>query len=126
MGVVIASHTSAGIHYDDGLTLLMVVIVLSVLNVFLKPLLLLFTIPFIVLTLGLGLWVINAMLLLLAGFLVEGFVVVSLPAALWGALVMSLTSLFGNLILGGKRAVRVKRSSRKASPLRSDDDVIDI
>ena len=126
MGVVIASHTSSGIHYEDGLTLLVVVIVLSVLNVFLKPLLLLFAIPFIILTLGLGLWVINAILLLLAGYLVEGFVVVSLPAALWGAFVMSLTSIMGNLILGGKTVVRVKRSSRKAPPIRADEDIIDV
>ena len=126
LGVVIASHTSSGIHYEDGLTLLVVVIVLSVLNVFLKPLLLLLAIPFIILTLGLGLWVINAILLLLAGYLVEGFVVISLPAALWGAFVISLTSIMGNLILGGKTVVRVKRSSGKAPPFRSDEDIIDV
>ena len=126
LGVVIASHTSSGIHYVDGLTLLVVIIVLSVLNIFLKPLLLLLAIPFIILTLGLGLWVINAILLLLAGYLVEGFVVVSLPAALWGAFVMSLTSIMGNLILGGNTVVRVKRSGRKAPPFRSDEDIIDI
>ncbi len=126
LGVVIASHTSSGIHYVDGLTLLVVVLVLSVLNIFLKPLLLLLTIPFIILTLGLGLWVINAILLLLAGYLVEGFVVVSLPAALWGAFVMSLTSMVGNLILGGKNAIRVKRSSRKAHRFQFDEDIIDV
>lgn len=126
LGVVIASHTSSGIHYDDGMTLLVVVIVLSILNIFLKPLLLLFTIPFIILSLGLGLWVINAILLLLAGYLVNGFEVISLLSALWGAFVISLTSMIGNSLMGGNSSVRVRHSSQRSSRIRPDDDVIDV
>ena len=126
LGVVIASHTSRGIHYEDGITLLVVVIVLSLLNIFLKPLLLLFTFPFIILTLGFGLWVINAILLLLAGYLVEGFAVNSLLSALWGAFVISVTSMVGNSLVGGRKSVRVRYASKRRSTPRSDDEIIDI
>ncbi len=128
LGVVIASHTSGGIHYDNGTTLLVVVVVLSVLNIFLKPLLLLFTIPFIILSLGLGLWVINGILLLLVGYLVDGFEVFSLLAALWGAFVISITSMIGNLLVGGKSSIRVRHSSQRqrGSSIQSDEDIIDV
>lgn len=126
LGVVIASHTSSGIHYDDGTTLLVVVLVLSLFNIFLKPLFLLFAFPFVILTLGLGIWVINAILLLLAGYLVEGFVVHSLMAALWGAFVISVTSMIGNAFFGGKTSLRVKHSSSRKASRRSDEDIIDI
>ena len=100
VGVLIASETSAGIHYDSGASLAVAVLLLSLINVFLRPLLLLFSLPFIVLTLGLGVWVINAVLFLLVGGLVHGFTVVSFGDALWGAFVVSCTGLIANLLFG--------------------------
>lgn len=81
-GVLIASNTASGIHYDSYGTLLVVVILLSACNVFLKPLLMLFSLPFIILTFGIGIWVINALLFLFVGALVSGFYVDSFSSAL--------------------------------------------
>src|SRR5688572_14275925 len=72
LGVVLATKLIPGIHYDNGSTLVVVVLLLSSFNAILKPLLVLFTLPFIVLTLGLGVIVINALLFLFVGRLVEG------------------------------------------------------
>ena len=146
--VLIASNTASGIHYDSGETLIIVVILLSVCNVFIKPLLMLFSLPFIVLTFGIGIWVINALLFLFVGSLVNGFYVDSFASALWGALVVSITSGFATLLFGSssnqRRGVninvsRVGRSqhlnpqarngskSRRSKPvIKNDDDVIDI
>lgn len=55
------------------LTALLVAVVLGLLNTFLKPLLILFTLPATVITLGLFLLVINAAMVMLAGHIVEGF-----------------------------------------------------
>jgi putative membrane protein len=118
LGILIAAHTSSGIAYDSWPTLILVVIVLSVLNLFLKPLLILFTLPFVILSLGLGIWLINAVLLLLAGNLVPGFFVEGFVSALWGSLVISLTTVVANLLLYG-------RGKGKREPAR-DRDVIDI
>ncbi len=93
LGVVLSAHFVTGISYDNGETLVVVVVVLSLCNAVLKPLLVLFTLPFIVLSLGVGVWIINALLFYFVGRLVTGFHVASFSAALWGALIVSMTNL---------------------------------
>ena len=140
LGVLIASHIFAGIHYEDSGALVVAVLLLSLCNVFLKPLLMVFALPFIILTFGLGIWLINALLFLLVGNLVDGFTVDSFAYALAGALVVSLTGGAANLLFG-KSKVQVRTSgagsrpaprgaahqssSQNRKPL-NDDDVIDI
>lgn len=155
LGVLIASHTASGIYYDSREALLIVVILLSACNVFIKPLLMLLSLPFIILTFGIGIWVINALLFLFVAALVDGFYVDSFASALWGALVVSLTSgvasiLFGSPTQGRSVNIKVGRSRggaragvgpmpdagarargqaapRRAKPvIEKDDDVIDI
>ncbi len=146
VGVLIASHTSGGIHYESNGALLVAVLLLSFCNVFLKPLLMLFSLPFIVLTFGLGIWFINALLFLLVGSLVSGFTVNGFGSALWGALVVSFTGLIANTLFGDpaqRQGVNIHvqrdgvppRQSQQAQdpnvqrrPHREirDDDVIDI
>jgi putative membrane protein len=92
VGVVLATRLIPGIRCDDGGTLVAVVLLLSLFNAILKPVLVLFTLPFILLTMGLGVIVINALLFLLAGRLVEGFHVAGFGAAVGGALVISVTN----------------------------------
>lgn len=134
LGVLIASHIFDGIHYTDNSALIVAVLLLSLCNVFLKPLLMLFALPFIILTFGLGIWLINALLFLLVGNLVDGFVVDSFGYALAGALVVSLTGAAANIFFGknkvrasvhsgGPGASAPRQPSQK--PLK-DDDVIDI
>jgi putative membrane protein len=94
LGVALSAKLVPGIRYDDGMTLAVVVVLLSLCNTVLKPLMVLFTLPFIVLSLGIGVWIINALLFYFVGRLVDGFHVASFGAALWGALIVSLTNLF--------------------------------
>lgn len=144
LGVTIAAHTDGGIDYDSGGALLVAVLLLSALNLVLKPLLLLFSLPFILLTFGVGIWLINALLFLLVGSIVEGFVVNGFWNALWGALVVSLTGAAANALFGQTRVdIRTQRSrrdpnlnsprsrnpgrSRQRRPIKDDDDdVIDV
>ncbi len=99
-GVLIASNTASGIHYDSREALIIAVLLLSACNVFLKPLLMLFSLPFIILTFGIGIWVINALLFLFVAALVSGFHIDSFGSALWGALVVSITSGVATLLFG--------------------------
>lgn len=121
LGVVLAARIVRGISYDNGLTLLIVVLLLSFFNAILKPLLVLFTLPFILLTMGLGVVVINAMLFLWVGRLVEGFTVDGFWPALGGALIVSVTNLAMSHLL--RRSDEKPRAPR---PPRKPDDVIDI
>ncbi len=62
LGVTLATKLVPGIACSDGSTLVVVVLLLTLFNVILKPILLLFTLPFIILTMGLGVVLINALL----------------------------------------------------------------
>jgi putative membrane protein len=103
LGVMLATKLGIGIRCDSGSTLLVVVVLLSFFNAILKPLMVLFTLPFILLTLGLGMVVINALLFLLVAKLVDGFYVASFWSAVGGALVVSVTNLVLNLFTRGPR-----------------------
>ena len=121
LGVVLAEKLVPGIRCDDGLTLAIVVLLLSFFNVVLKPLLLLFTLPFIVLSLGLGIWVINALLFYIVGRLVDGFHVAGFGSALLGALIVSVTNLvLSRLMMPPRKPPGPPRSGGKR------EDVIDI
>jgi putative membrane protein len=74
-----------------------VAVVLAVLNVFVKPVLVILTIPITIVTLGLFLLVINTLVILLADWLVPGFQV----DGFWWALVFSILLSLINGIFGG-------------------------
>jgi putative membrane protein len=118
LGVMLATKLVPGIRCDDGAALVAVVLLLSFFNAILRPLLVLFTLPFILLTMGLGIIVINALLFLLVGRLVDGFQVAGFGSAFWGALIVSVT----NLLLSGF----IKKRVAPAAKREKKDDAIDI
>ena len=126
LGVTLATRVIPGIHYDSLGTLVAVVVLLSLFNAVLKPLLLLFSLPFIVLTLGVGVVFINALLFLLVGELVNGFSVDTFWHAMGGALIVSLTNMMVSLLIGKPRtaAAAVPRSPTRSKV--KPTDVIDI
>lgn len=94
IAVWVATAIVPGVKYDTTLDLLKAALVLGVLNAFVKPLLRLLTLPFIILTFGFFLLVINALLLRLTAKLVPGFHVDGFWPAVWASLVVSLVSFF--------------------------------
>lgn len=126
IGVFLAAHLVSGITYDSGTSLLVVVLLLSIFNIFLKPVLVLITLPFIILTFGLMIWVINALLFMLAGWLVDGFHVESFFSALMGALIVSLVAMMANALFGKGDRGRPSSSDNEPRPGSKKDDVIDI
>jgi putative membrane protein len=124
LGVVLSATLVPGIHYDTAGTLAVVVILLSFFNAVLKPLMVLFTLPFIVLSLGVGVWLINALLFYFVGSLVKGFEVAGFGSAMLGALIVSIT----NLILTQMLRSAVVPPPPPRGPRREEkrDDVIDI
>ena len=118
-GVLVAAHLVPGIHYEQERwpALLVATLVLGLLNAFLRPLLLLLSLPVLVLTLGLFTLVINAALLYAVGQMIQGFQVESFKAAFWGALVISVVSILLNTLTGtGNARVQVRRGRRNKPP----------
>ncbi len=80
------SYLLDGIHMESFWTAIVLAIVLAILNAIVKPLLIIFTFPITIITLGLFLFVINALIILLADRLIGGFKV----DGFWWALLFSL------------------------------------
>jgi putative membrane protein len=142
-GVVLASASSHNIHFTDVASLSFAAVLLSIIHTFIKPLLLLISLPLIVLSMGLGVWLVNAGLLLLVSQLIPGFQVASLSSALWGSLVISLFCWLWKVCLGPKPGPRshvqvryrtqakTAQTGQRPRPQQrrqslDDDDVIDI
>jgi len=92
IAVFLAAQIVPGITIESVSAGLAAVIVLAFLNAIIRPILYLFSLPFIVLSLGLFMVVINALLLHLVAWLVKGFVVEGFWPSVWGALIISVTS----------------------------------
>jgi putative membrane protein len=88
------------------------VLLLSLLNAAVRPVLYLFSLPLIILSLGLFMVLINALLLQLVGWLVKGFVVEGFWASVWGALLISVVSFTLNLWINeqGRVELMIQRS----------------
>jgi putative membrane protein len=97
LSVLVTGYLMPGIKIDGFSTALVVAVVLALLNVFLKPVLVLLSIPATIFTLGLFLLVINAVIILIASKMVDGFHV----SGFWSALFFSIVLSVINAILGG-------------------------
>lgn len=123
LGVMVATKIVPGIACEDGATLMVVVLLLSFFNAILKPLLVLFTLPFIIVTMGLGVILINALLFLFVGKLVDGFYVSGFWSAVGGSLVVTVTNMLVSAFVRGTKNDKPPRNEKKAE---KSDDVIDI
>ena len=100
MAVFLVARLLPGIELDDYLSALLVAVVLAFLNTIVKPILTVLTIPITVLSLGLFLLVINAVMIILAEKLVSGFHVDGFWWALLFSLILSLFTSVLNALFG--------------------------
>ncbi|MBF8249894.1 MAG: hypothetical protein HW400_495 [Candidatus Levybacteria bacterium] len=94
IAVVVSAYILPGVKVDGLLTAVVVAVVLGAVNMFIKPILILLTLPLTILSLGLFTFVINALLILLVSNLVPGFKVEGFLSALLFSLVLSVVSSF--------------------------------
>jgi len=97
LAVLIAAYLIPGVHIDNDsiFVAIVVAVVLSLLNSFVKPLLIILTIPATIMTFGLFLIVINVIIIYIADALIDGFWV----DGFWWALLFSIAlSLFNSLL----------------------------
>ena len=94
LAVVLLSKLLSGVSVDGYTTAIIVAIVIAVLNLFVKPLIVLLTLPATILTLGLFLFVINAFIILLADKLIDGFSVSSFWIALLFSILLTILQSF--------------------------------
>jgi putative membrane protein len=94
VAVFLTAYLLPGVHVEGFWYALLVALVLALANIIVKPILIIFTIPITILTLGLFLLVINALIIMLVDSLMDGFTV----DGFWWALLFSLIlSVFNSL-----------------------------
>ncbi len=99
VAVFIAAYFIPGVAVSGAKTAIIVALVLALLNTFIKPILVILTIPITILTLGLFLLVINILIIKWTASLVDGFTVTNWLSALLFSLVVSVvSSLLENLV----------------------------
>jgi len=104
IAVILTSYLLPGVEVNTFLTAIILAAVLALLNATLKPLLVVLTIPITVLSLGLFLLVINALIILFADWLIPGFEVANFWWALAFSLILSIiVSVFDSLTKEDRR-----------------------
>jgi len=95
IAILIAAYILPGVSVSGLVVALVLAVVLGAINAFVKPVLIVLTLPLTVLTLGLFLLVLNALLIMLASFIVPGF---SVDGFWWALLFAIVVSLIGSTI----------------------------
>lgn len=107
VAVIICAYLLPGVHVEGFVDALLVALALAFLNQFVKPVLIILTIPATILTLGLFLFVINALVIELADWIIqEGFEVRSFWWALLFSLLLSFVTSLLDVLTGNDRRKR--------------------
>jgi putative membrane protein len=109
VGLWIATRWVTGIYIDAPSTLVLAGVLLGVVNAVVRPIAVILTLPFTVLTIGLFLLVVNAAMLGLVALLLPGFHINGFLAALLAALIVSVTSWIGSILIGSRARVEFYR-----------------
>ncbi len=111
LGIWVAGKLVDGIHVGSLGSLMFAAIALGLINALIRPLIVLLTLPFTLLTLGLFLLIVNAAMLQLADWFVSGFSVDGFFSAVFGSIVVSLVSWAASSFIGpkGRYEVMVRR-----------------
>jgi putative membrane protein len=131
VAVALAAQIVPGIVYLTPMGLVLASLLLGLLNAFVRPAILLLSLPLLIFTLGLFILVINALLLYAVGHMLKDFRVDSFASAFWGSLIISIVSLLLNsLTKTNGSSFKIHRGTppppRRPSGSGDDGPVIDV
>jgi putative membrane protein len=117
LGLWAASALVPGVSFHSWQTLLLAALLLGIVNAVVRPILLFLTFPITILTLGLFIFVVNGISVALVAWLLPGFMLSGLVAAILSSIVVGLTSWFASAFVGGsgriERFRRIEVSGRR-------------
>ena len=112
LGLWLATEWVRGVRVDTATTLVLAGLLLGIVNAVVRPVVLLLTLPLTLITLGFFLLVINTAMLGLVALLLPGFHVAGFWPAFWSALIISLTSWLGSMLIGPKGRIEIVRNKK--------------
>ena len=113
-GLWVASQLVPGVDIRGGWTLVFAALWLGIVNALLRPIVLLITLPFTLITLGVFILIVNAAMFGLVAALLDGFKLSGFGAALLGAIVVSITSWLASSFIGPKGRYEVIVTQRRS------------
>ena len=99
LSIFIVANVVKGIEVSNTATVLVIALVLGIINAFLRPLIILITLPINILTLGVFTFFINGALFYLVSKIVKGFVITGFWTAFWGYILFSIISFLLSLLI---------------------------
>lgn len=112
LGLLLADALLPGVRFDGAASLWLAALLLGLVNAFVRPLVILVTLPLTLLTLGLFLLVVNGMMVLLVAWLMPSFHIAGLGSAIVAALIVGLTGWLANAYIGDRARIEVWKVSR--------------
>ncbi len=106
LGLWLATEWVDGISVSNPTTLILAALLLGVVNAIIKPIAVLLTLPFLLLTLGLFLLVVNAAMLGLVAAFLPGMGISGFWSAFWAAIIVSVVSWIGSAMFSPGKSLR--------------------
>ena len=103
VGILFAAYIVKGIYIEDLLSAIVAAGILGIINVLIRPILLILTLPLNILTLGIFTFVLNGLIFYFIGNLVKGMAVASFWSAFFGALIVSFVNAISHFFLTSDR-----------------------
>ena len=107
IGLWVASKLVPGVEINDAWSLLWAALLLGIVNAIVRPVVIILTLPLTILTLGLFLLVINAAMLSLVAWMLDGMTVAGFWSAFFGAIVISITGWIASALISDHGKVEV-------------------
>jgi putative membrane protein len=107
LGLWVSTSWVHGVSIDTPQTLILAGLLLGIVNAVVRPVAILLTLPMTVVTLGFFLLIINAGMVGLVAWMLPGMHVAGFWAAFWTAVIVSLVSMVGSLLVGPKGRVQI-------------------
>ena len=107
LGLYLASTLVSGVNISGGWTFIFAAVLLSLVNAVIRPLAWLLTLPITIVTLGLFILVLNAAMFALVAAVLDEFTITGFWPALFGALIVSITSTIASWYIGPEGKIEV-------------------
>jgi len=112
LGLLLADLLLSGLRFDGAPSLWLAAFLLGVINAFVRPLLILLTLPITLLTLGLFLLVVNGSMVMLVAWLMPSFHLAGLGSAILASVIVGLTGWLANAYVGDRARIEVWKTKR--------------
>ncbi len=134
LALIVVAYLIKGIEIKNITSALVASLILGIVNAVIRPIILFFTLPLTAISLGLSILVVNAAMLYLTSWFVDGFVIHNFLSALFGSILISIFSSFFSYLIGDQGKIEVMHFTHRTNHhdsnntynRKNDDNIIEV